>query len=255
MNKQLDMATALGKKVFCIIGSACSTSTGSYDNLEDIAAFAEQHKIWFHVDGAHGAAVVYSQRFKKLVAGIEKADSVIVDFHKMMLCPALSTAVIFKRQADSYKTFLQHAQYLFAEQHAGEWYHSGKRTIECTKHMNVLAIYAIMRMYGEDIFRQNVETLFGLAVEFATLIKAGNRFELAYEPQSNIVCFRYLAGENTDSINQQISKHLLNDGRFYIVSTAINGKFYLRVSIMNPLTTVADFTELIRVISEKFIVS
>jgi L-2,4-diaminobutyrate decarboxylase len=254
LNKYLEIAKAHGKKVFCIVGSACSTSTGSYDNLEDIAAFAEEHKIWFHVDGAHGAAVIYSPKFKHLIGGIEKADSVIIDFHKMMLCPALSTAVIFKKRTDSYKTFFQQAQYLFAEQETEEWYHSGKRTIECTKHMNILAIYSIMRMYGDEIFTQNIETLFGLAIEFAGLIKSNEKFELAYEPQSNIVCFRYLDGENTDSTNQQILKHLLEDGRFYIVSTVINGKFYLRVSIMNPLTTSEDLIELIHIIQEKFIV-
>ena len=251
LNKYLEIALAEGKKVFCIVGSACSTSTGSYDNLEDIAAFATKHKIWFHVDGAHGAAVTYSPKFKHLIGGIEKADSVIIDFHKMMLCPALSTAVIFKRRADSYKTFLQQARYLFAEQDTEEWYHSGKRTVECTKHMNILAIYSVMRMYGDDIFMQNVETLFDLAIEFAVLIKSNEKFELAYEPQSNIVCFRYLDGENTDSTNQQILKYLLEDGRFYIVSTVINRKFYLRVSIMNPLTTSEDLMDLIHIIPAK----
>jgi L-2,4-diaminobutyrate decarboxylase len=255
LNKYLEMAIAKGRKVFCIVGSACSTSTGSYDSLEDIAAFAEKHKIWFHVDGAHGAAVIYSLKFKHLIRDIEKADSVIIDFHKMMLSPALSTAVIFRRRADSYKTFLQQAQYLFAEQGTEEWYHSGKRTIECTKHMNVLAIYAIMRMYGDEIFMQNVETLFGLAIEFAELINSNEKFELAHEPQSNIVCFRYLDGENTDNTNQQILKYLLEDGRFYIVSTVMNGKFYLRVSIMNPLTTSEDLIELIHIIQAKFIMS
>ncbi|MEP6948436.1 MAG: aminotransferase class I/II-fold pyridoxal phosphate-dependent enzyme [Ginsengibacter sp.] len=248
LEKYLEIATAEGKKVFCIVGSACSTSTGSYDNLESIAAFAKKHNIWFHVDGAHGAAVVYSPKFKHLIEGIEKADSVIIDFHKMMLCPALSTAIIFKRRADAYKTFLQQAKYLFADQDTEEWYHSGKRTIECTKHMNVLAIYSIMRMYGDDIFMQNVETLFGLAIEFAELIKSNERFELAYEPQSNIVCFRYPDGENPDNTNQQILKYLLEDGRFYIVSTVINGEFYLRVSIMNPLTTSEDLVDLIDII-------
>src|ERR1700712_1121934 len=170
LKKALKTATAKGKKVCCIIGSACSTATGSYDDLKSIAAFAAKHKLWFHVDGAHGAAAIYSPVYKHLLKGIEQADSVILDFHKMMLTPALCTAVLFKQKINAYKTFAQNAQYLWATQGNDEWYNSGKVTFECTKHINVLSLYTILRLYGEDIFRQNVEVLYGLAADFASLI-------------------------------------------------------------------------------------
>jgi L-2,4-diaminobutyrate decarboxylase len=137
----LNEAKQQGKKVFCIIGSACSTSTGAYDDLEAIAAFAEKHQIWFHTDGAHGAPAVYSPKYKHLLNGISCADSITIDFHKMMLTPALSTALIFKRGSDAYHTFSQKAQYLWERQDTGEWYNSGKVTFECTKTMNVISAY------------------------------------------------------------------------------------------------------------------
>ena len=248
LDEYLEKAETLGKRVFCIIGCACSTSTGAYDDLQAIGAFAIKNKIWFHVDGAHGAAAIYSPQYKHLLDGIELADSVIIDFHKMMLTPSLSTAVIYKRASDSYKTFAQKAQYLWADQEKEEWHNSGKRTFECTKPMNILSIYTLMRMYGDELFKQNIETLFSLAQEFAALIKINKNFELACEPQSNIVCFRYASRGSTEEANKKILQHLLADGRYYIVSTTLNETQYLRTAIMNPLTRISELAELLDLI-------
>jgi len=249
LDEYFDKAAKSGKKVFCVIGCACSTSTGAYDDLEAIGSFAKRNNLWFHADGAHGAAAIYSPHYQHLLKGIEQADSLIIDFHKMMLTPSLSTAVIYKQSSDSYKTFAQKAQYLWADQETAEWYNSGKRTFECTKPMSILSIYTLMRLYGDELFKQNVETLFSLASEFAALIKRNENFELACEPESNIVCFRYLSKKSAGDVNKKVLENLLADGRYYIVSTILNEKQYLRTAIMNPLTRLSDLAELLATIS------
>ncbi|MBC8084641.1 MAG: aminotransferase class I/II-fold pyridoxal phosphate-dependent enzyme [Hymenobacter sp.] len=242
-------ATAQGRRVFCVVGSACSTATGSYDDLAAIAAFARRHGLWFHVDGAHGAAAAFSPQYAPLVQGIAEADSVVVDFHKMMLLPSLATAVLFRRDRDADRTFAQQAHYLWAEPAKSEWYNSGKRTFECTKPMTVVGVYAVLRQYGDDLFRQNVEQLYGLAQRFAEMVVADGQFELACPPQSNIVCFRYAAA--ADALNQHLLRYLLNDGRFYIVSTQLSGRLWLRVSLMQPLTMEADLALLLQVLKQE----
>ncbi len=243
-------ALADGLTVFAVIGSACSTSTGSYDDLTTIADFCETHQLWFHADGAHGAAVVLSAQYKPLVLGIERADSVVVDFHKMMLIPALVTAVIYRRDADSYRTFQQKAQYLWADADAPDWFNSGKRAFECTKLMMSAKVYTVLRTYGEGIFTDYVDTTYNLARWFATYLQTRPDMELAVVPQSNIVCFRYLgSGHLTpaecDALNSQIRQQLLHSGQFYLVQTTLNGRVWLRVSLMNPLTTDAHLQELV----------
>lgn len=239
-------ATEKGLRVIAIIGSACSTSTGSYDDLEAIATFAQKHQLWFHADGAHGGAVVFSDKYKHLVKGINQADSVVIDWHKMLMAPALITAVIFKRNDDAFKTFQQKAQYLWANQHSKDWFNSGKRTFECTKLMMSVKVYAILKAHGEQIFTDNVEYLYDLGKQFAALVKARPNFELALEPESNIVCFR-LKHESTslNELNANIRKRLLEEGKFYIVQTTLGDNLYLRVSLMNPLTTETDLTALL----------
>lgn len=246
LEKYYNEATEKGFRVICIVGSACSTSTGSYDDLAKIGHFAHKYQIWFHVDGAHGGAVIFSEKYKHKVNGIAQADSVVIDWHKMLMTPALATALIFRRDEDAFKTFQQKAQYLWANQHSKDWFNSGKRTFECTKLMMSLKIYSILKAHGEHIFTENVEYLHGLAEKFTNLVKARQNFELAIEPESNIVCFRLVSLDiNLNDLNSSIRKQLLQEGNFYIVQTTLKENVYLRVSLMNPLTTETDLNALL----------
>ncbi|HEY4198660.1 MAG TPA: aminotransferase class I/II-fold pyridoxal phosphate-dependent enzyme [Mucilaginibacter sp.] len=233
-------ATEEGKKVICVVGCSCSTSTGAFDNLQAIGDFALSHKLWFHIDGAHGAPVIFSNKYRYLLKGISKANSIVIDFHKMMMAPSLSTAVVFKDGNQAAHTFSQDAAYIYQNESDHEWFNSGKYTFECTKPATVLHTYAIIRQYGDKLYQENVDILFGLATDFATLVKDQDDFELACEPQSNIVCFRYRTLGQATSLNQAILKSLLMNGKFYIVSTMINREFFLRISIMNPFTRIDD---------------
>ncbi|GAA4401009.1 aspartate aminotransferase family protein [Nibrella viscosa] len=241
-----EQATANGLRVIAVVASACSTSTGAYDDITAVADFCSTHNLWLHVDGAHGGAVVFSEQYKHLVRGLDRADSVTIDWHKMLMTPALTTSLIFRRNEDSFRTFQQQAQYLWASD-ADDWFNSGKRTFECTKLMMSVKIYALLKAYGEGIFTENIDTLYDLARQFADLIRQHPNLELAVEPQSNIVCFRVTNAPTADlnQHNTTIRRQLLHNGRFHIVQTTLHGQVYLRVSLRNPLTTLTDLEELI----------
>lgn len=244
-------AKADGKEVFCVIGCACSTATGSFDDLVAIGTFAERHHLWFHVDAAHGGPVIFSPRYAHLINGIDKADSLIMDFHKMMMVPSLSTAVIFRSQDLAGLTFTQEARYLWQDQQSEEWYNSGKRTFECTKPMTIIHVYALLRLYGDRLFREQIEQLYDLAKSFAELLDKQEGFELLCKPQSNIVCFRCVReGTDPDELNRSILKKIMLDGRFYIVGTTTNKAFYLRTSLMNTRTDLADLKFLLQLITD-----
>ncbi|WP_299242273.1 aminotransferase class I/II-fold pyridoxal phosphate-dependent enzyme [uncultured Aquimarina sp.] len=247
LEEYLENAQRKGLVVIAVVGCASSTSTGSYDDLEALATFAKDNNLWFHIDGAHGGGVVFSEKYKYLAKGIDKADSVVIDFHKMLLTPALNTALIFKNSEDSYKTFEQKAQYLWDSQQSREWYNSGKRTFECTKLMMSLKVYSIIKMHGKDIFEKNINRLYDLGKAFAAIIKEREGFELLIDPEANIVNFRYtdVSSDVINSLNSQIREELILSGKFYIVQTMIGEDRYLRTSIMNPLTEESDFIALL----------
>jgi L-2,4-diaminobutyrate decarboxylase len=241
-----------GLKVIAVVANGCSTSTGTYDDLEAISKFCESKNIWFHLDAAHGGGVVYSPRYKHLLKGIEKADSVIIDLHKMLMGPALSTLVLFKNSDDSYKTFSQKAQYLWENEQDKEWYNYAKRTLECTKLMMSVRFYAIIQAYGTEIFDEYVTRQYDLAREFAEMIENQPDFELAAQPMSNIVCFR-CAPQNVADLNElngRIRRKSLENGDYYIVQTELNGNIYLRVTLMNPFTETSHLKSLLEEITK-----
>ena len=242
LEEYLQKAIDNNTHVICVIGCAASTSTGSFDDLEAIADFANKNDIWFHVDGAHGGSATFSEQHKHLVKGIDRADSVVIDFHKMLMSPALSTALIFKDTHAAYKTFNQRAQYLWDEEQSEEWYNTGKRTFECTKFMMSIKVYSILKTLGKQVFQENVDALFNIGFRFADIVKERPNFELALDPECNIINYRYVNASVSDlnALNAAIRQQLVEDGKFYVVQTIIDGKRYLRTCTMNPFTTDED---------------
>lgn len=246
-----DQAREKGIKVLGVVGSAPTTSTGIYDNLVRIGEFCQSQSLWFHVDAAHGGPAVFSEKYRHLMAGCDMADSITVDAHKMMMVPSLTTMLFFRKSRDSYRTFAQRAQYLW-EGSDEEWYNYGKRTMECTKIMLSTRLYVLMQMYGMEIFGQHVDQCYDMGKVFAEMITADSMFELAVQPDSNIVCFRIKHEDTTvaNQINRNIRKALLEDGMFYVVQTMLGDTSYLRVSIMNSFTSVEDMALLLERIKE-----
>lgn len=238
-----------GIKIFAIVGSAPSTSTGIFDDLEAIAHFSQKHDLWFHVDGAHGGATIFSKTYRHMVKGIEMADSVVIDGHKMMMMPALTTALLFKDGTNSHTTFSQKADYLLEQSVEEDWYNLAKRTFECTKTMMSLHWFTLLKTYGETIFDDYVTSLYDLGHQFAEIINKDKSFEIAVEPMSNIVCFRYvdktLDDQSLNRINEKVRHALLEEGEFYIVQTKLRGIHYLRTTLMNPFTTPKHLKELL----------
>lgn len=254
LEAHLKEATAKGIRVIAVVGSAPSTATGIYDDLQTIGEFCRQHKLWFHVDGAHGGAAIFSEKYRILTQGIVMADSIVIDAHKMMLAPVLTTFLLFKSKLHSYSNFHQKALYLFEKQDAEEWYNYARRTFECTKLMMSLKFYSIVKTCGLGIFDEFLTRQYDLGKILAEKIRLRKDFELFIEPDSNIVCFRYIRPGTDDEalnrINSHIRRALLEQGDFYIVQTQLKQKTWFRVTIMSPFTTAETFDTLLSRIVE-----
>lgn len=235
-----------GRRPFALVANGCSTATGSYDDLEAAADWARDAGLWLHVDGAHGAGALLSPKYRSLLRGLERADSFIWDAHKNLLMPALITAVVFRDGGRSYEAFSQKASYLFEKSPAEEWYNTAHRTLECTKTMMGLRLFASLSAYGAGFFGAYVTAMYDLARDFARRLRAAGDFEPAVEPESNIVCFRYLGRgrDGLDETQRRIRRALLEQGRFYVVQADLSGRTWLRTTLINPRTAAADLDAL-----------
>ena len=248
-------AQADGRKVIAIVASAGSTATGACDHLDELADVAAAHNLWLHVDGAHGAslAVAQSPTLRAKLRGIERADSVVWDAHKMLMMPALVTAVLFREEQHVYASFAQQAAYLFAQGQApATWWDMGQRTVECTKRMMAMELYVSLRVHGAAMFSEIVERQCALGQLFAQLVAQADDFELALSPDLNIVCYRYLpvawraaTSAEIDQLQRDVRAALLADGTHYIVATTLPSGFWLRSAFMNPLATEDDLHALL----------
>jgi L-2,4-diaminobutyrate decarboxylase len=260
------LAERQGRKLIAVIASACSTATGSFDPIEPIADFCERHGLWLHVDGAHGASVVLSPAHRGLVAGIERADSVAWDAHKMLMMPALATGILFRDGSVARRLFAQQASYLFHDPESTSRddvdpehpmlpphaYDLGQRTIECTKRLMAMPLYVCLATYGEAMFAEHVTASIDKARQFAGLLQTQPDFELLIEPQCNIVCFRFLPahlrGADRMRLNRwqaDVRARVLGRGAYYLVQTELDGIVYLRTTIIHPLTTPGHLEELL----------
>ena len=234
-----------GLDVFAIVGSACTTPTGSFDDLAGIARIAQEHKIWFHVDGAHGASFLFSEKHRHLVAGIEHADSITWDAHKMLFVPALCTYLFYKNARHSWEAFAQDAPYLFDPNDPTGLaeFDGGLRTFECTKGTLSLGLWGIWSLYGKDFISSLIDRAMATTKKMFELIQNAPDFEVAHVPQCNILCFRHvpenskLDSDGLSNLQQKIRTQLVNDGNWYITGTRLDGSYWLRITVINPLTT------------------
>jgi L-2,4-diaminobutyrate decarboxylase len=212
--------------------------------------------VWFHVDGAHGASVLLSPKYKTLADGLELADSVIWDAHKMLFMPGLATALLFRQGSCGYEAFSQEASYLFGRHQYPE-YDLGLRTIECTRPMIAWKLWLSFHLYGARGLGELVTHKLDLARAFAARLKSQPDFELLTDPMCNILCFRHLPereAANTLSAEQlndhqaKVRKRVLDSGKFFLVQTRIGEALYLRCTLMNAGATEEDLAGLIDLI-------
>jgi len=234
-----------GKRVMCVVANACATSTGLYDPIEEIGNFCQEYGLWYHIDGAHGASALVSEQEKHHLAGLELADSMIWDTHKMLRTTTLCAAVLFKDGQSLAKTFQQKGSYLFHEKEK-PGFDLMPYTIECTKAGIGTKLFWVLAAEGEQGLSDYIDRQYGITKEFHQIISAHSDFECPYLPESNIIIFRYTAGDDSNAYQLALRNELVKRGNFYITSTEVSGVRYLRMTVINALTEIGHIEDLLQ---------
>ncbi len=233
------------RPVVAVVACSCSTPVGAFDPLPAIADVCQRYGVWLHVDAAHGGSACVSPRYRHLVDGLDRAESVVWDAHKMLFMPALCAFVFFRDKAHRFEAFRQEAPYLFDPAAPGlAEFDSGLRTVECTKRAAAFGLWGVWAMFGQQLFTDLVDVTFSMGQTFYEKLRAAPDFEAVHEPQCNIVVFRYVPNELIEAPREQLGRfqlelrrRVIESGEFYIVSTKVDGIGAMRTTIINPLTT------------------
>ncbi len=264
LDEQISRLRRDGRHVFAVSACACATPIGAFDPLRDVAEVCHKQDVWLHVDAAHGGAALLSRRHRHLLDGLDQADSVVWDAHKMMFVPALCAFVFYRDKKHRFETFRQDAPYLFDPSAPGmAEYDSGMLTLECTKRAATYGLWGTWSLFGQQLFEDLVDVTFGLGRAFYEKLLATDDFLPLHEPECNIVTFRYVPAALKDAspevlgpFQRDVRRRLIESGQFYIVQTNLNGCGALRVTIINPLTTTDDLDELlvaVRVVGQELL--
>ena len=252
LNEQVVTLRAANRPIIAVAASACATPIGAFDPLADIADVCRRHDVWLHVDAAHGGAACFSRKYRHLLHGVEQADSLVWDAHKMMFVPALCAFVFYKDKRHRFEAFRQDAPYLFDPSAPGMAdYDSGMLTPECTKRAAAYGLWGTWSLFGPSLFEDLVDATFDLTRTFYELLIEASDFEPLHEPECNILAFRHVPESMQHAPEAEVSmflyqlrRELIQSGEFYIVQTKLDGQQALRVTVMNPLTTREDLVAL-----------
>jgi L-2,4-diaminobutyrate decarboxylase len=225
--------------VLAIIATAGSTATGAFDRLDEIALLRDRFRTWLHVDAAHGASVLLSERLADLVRGLERADSFSWDPHKMMWMPLSLGTILVRDGIWLRRAFEADAPYLF---HAGGD-NLGEMTIQCSKRADAIKLWLVLRSRGPEPIVQAMERVTDLTRYLYDRFAASDDFEPVHQPDLNILCFRRRGFD--DEQTAELRDRLNKSGRAWITTTILRGERVLRVTMMNPRTAERDIDAMV----------
>ena len=241
---------AKGRRPICIVATAGTVNTGAVDDLDALARIARREGLWLHVDGAFGAALIVSARFKHLLGGIEHADSIAFDFHKWFYVPYDVGCVVVRDEARLRASFSPPASYLAQLDRgiAGGGVSYGGLGADLSRRFRALKVWMSLKEHGADRYGEQVEQNVDQARYLASLIEGHPELELAAPVPLNVVCFRYVtpgSDADGDAVNREILVRLQERGIAAPSSTVLGGQFAIRASITNHRSTRADFDALV----------
>ncbi len=237
-----------------LIAAAGTTNTGSIDPLPSLHAIAKTYNLWFHVDGAYGAAFALCDSGKKALEGIELSDSLVVDPHKGLFLPFGTGAVLIRDGMALHAPHRYEADYLQDESALAnlDMISPAELSPELTRHFRGLRLWLPLMVCGQAPFKAALEEKILLARYFYHKIAAVPGIETGPFPDLSIVIFRYLpADKDPDLFNRSLVMAIQEDGHVFLSSTLINGRFVLRMAILSFRSHLEQVNQAIDVIKEK----
>ena len=243
-------ARAAGQIPMAVVATAGTTDYGSIDPLGAVADVCAQHGVWMHVDAAYGGGLLVSRRRRDLLDGIERADSVTIDFHKTFFQPVSSSAVLF-RDGDALRHVTYHADYLNPRSSAQP--NQVDKSLQTTRRFDALKLWMTLRAMGADAIGDYVDAVVDLAAVGHDLMVEDPDLEVVTAPTLSTLVFRFrpvgMSEDDADLVNPAIRRTIAGRGSAVIAGTRSDGRAWLKLTMLNPETTPDDLRAVLALVT------
>ena len=245
-----------GRRPFCVVATAGTTNSGTIDDMVAIAEVCRRHNLWLHVDGAYGAAAIFSDRHRHLVNGIELADSVTFDPHKWLAMPFAAGVILTSRPELLQRAFGVSTPYM-PKITGAPLIDNFKVSVQWSRRMNSLKLWLTLRVHGRQAYEQLIDRQLQLARDFAAWVKQSENYELAAPLQLPILNLRVKGKTEAEvaAANAAVVDEVTRDGKRWISLTTVNGRSVIRVMIISYLTTEKNLEELQQALEQSSVIS
>ena len=223
--------------LFAVVATCGTTNLGIIDDLAGVADVCAEHGLWFHVDGAYGAAALVAPSARSRFAGIERADSFIVDPHKWLFAPFDCCAVVYREPELARRAHTQHAGYLDVITTRDEW-NPSDYAVHLSRRARGLPFWFSLAVHGTQAYEDAVEATLSLARATTEEVRRRPELELVHEPMLSVVGFKRVGWEPRDYTVW--SERLLADGYAFVTPSTHDGETITRFAIVNPRTSLDD---------------
>ncbi|MCX3058819.1 pyridoxal phosphate-dependent decarboxylase family protein [Streptomyces beihaiensis] len=251
---ELERCHADGLVPMAVVATAGTTDFGSIDPLPEIAELCDRHGAWLHVDAAYGCGLLVSRKNRDRIDGIERADSVTVDYHKSFFQPVSSSAILV-RDATTLRHATYHADYLNPRRTVAERVpNQVDKSLQTTRRFDALKLWLTLRVMGADGIGALFDEVCDLARQGWQLLAADPRFDVVVEPRLSTLVYRYIPATvrdpaEIDRANLYARKALFASGDAVVAGTKVGGRHYLKFTLLNPETTLTDLSAVLDLIA------
>jgi L-2,4-diaminobutyrate decarboxylase len=238
-----------GMLPFALVATCGTTDFGSIDPLPELASISEEHSLWLHVDAAFGGGLLLTRSHRNKLEGLEKADSMTIDFHKLFYQPISCGAFMLKNRRN-FRFLSHHADYLNPEKDEEDGIvNLVTKSTSTTRRFDALKLYLSLKTVGLETFGNMIDHTIELARYTAEYLTGLENIELKNRhPEINTIIFRYQpdtdSGIGLDELNRAIQQSLLHEGKGVIAKTTVDGETFLKLTLLNPRTSEEDIHEL-----------
>jgi L-2,4-diaminobutyrate decarboxylase len=251
LDEAVAAAVASGRLPMAVVATAGTTDRGVIDPLSAVAAVCDARGVWLHVDAAYGGGLLVSRRRRHLLDGIERARSVTVDFHKTFFQPVSSSAILVREPRDL-AAGAWHADYLNPLENDEP--NQVDKSLQTTRRFDALKLWVSLRAIGADRIGEMFDTVIDLAATVSDAVDADDELELVGRSQLSTVLFRLRtpgsSPEEQDALVAGVRRVLFESGRALVAKTVIDGRPCLKLTLLNPETTLADVLAILDMVKD-----